>query len=231
MTLMSSCSSKQECGFPNYASFYNEYYICDSLLKKDTIDFGSDYTVDEDSIRFILPPHFSIVKAMQSFIITPSIWSKESDGVVQYKEFIDLEKYCIRQESILTNNDTILNPMKIEQKLIDELYFRERAEISKKELLNSIKQQFKWKERSPDEYTTAEDIESWRIENDQYRKTYFNYLRNYTTWKNAPNWEDDLREENPNFELLITKRYLTLSIKNGQHVKDITFIYSPIYGN
>ena len=123
-----------------------------------------------------------------------------------------MEAYCIRQESILTNNGTILNPVRIEQKLINELYFNEKPKISKNQLLKSL-QLFSYKY----------DL--------KVRKLYTNYLRNYTTWKHAPNWQDDVREENPNFELLATTRYLTVSIQNEQHVKNITFIYSPVFGN
>lgn len=228
---MSSCFRQQECGFKGYANDYNEYFLCDRLLMQDTIDLGSDYTMNVDSIKFVLPKHLRIIDARQSFIITPSIWSKENDNVVQYINMDDLSACCVRQESILTNNNIIINPLRLDQKLVDELYFQEKSEISKNELLKSIQKGFEWQEPSPDEFTTTSDIDRWRDENDYEKKTYTNYLRNYTTWKNAPNWKDDLRVENPNFELLATTRYLTLSIQNEQNVKELTFIYSPIIGN
>ena len=62
----------------------------------------------------------------------------------------------------------------------------------------------------PDEYSSASDINKLILDNDIERKIYTKYLNNYTTWKNAP------KEQ---FELLSVKRYLTLTIQNGENTK------------
>ena len=257
--ISTSCNGQQKCGVGKLYHSKVEFYICEEMLNIDTIknddnrwfaesEFVSmrnwveyknvpildsppimeeSWLGEFDTIAFHLPLDYKITEAKQSFVIIPSIWARDGDEVVQYKDFYELKEHCINPKVIKPTNNVLVNPLNINENLANELYFKNENEISKNELLLSLKKQFDsqetfLKEMVPDEYSSASDINKLILDNHIERKIYTKYLNNYTTWKNAP------KEQ---FELLSVKRYLTLTIQNGENTKTLTFVYIPVYGN
>ena len=240
--ISSSCNGQQKCGVGKLYHSKVEFYICEEMLNIDTIknddnrwfaeselaNFVSDSRLGEfDTIAFHLPLDYKITEAKQSFVIIPSIWARQGDKVGQYYDFYELKEHCINPKVIKPTNNVLVNAMNINENLATELYFKNKNGISKNELLLSIEKQFdanneRIKEMKIDEYTTASDKKKYLLDYQREKEIYTGYLKNYINWKNAP------REQ---FELLSVKRYLTLTIQNGENTKTLTLVYIPVYGN
>lgn len=241
---MYSCHDTQKCGAGKISNGKVEFYICEEMLKQDTIinsdnrwfadaepSLGStvsdSWLGEFDSIVFHLPNGYKIIEAKQSFIIVPSIWAKEGDEVVQYMDFYDLKMYCDDPQELKLKNNILLNPLDIDEHKTNELYFKNKKGINKKELLASLQKQFnkhelKIKNTELDENYTASDKKEELLHNQHEKDVYTGYLSNYINWEKAP------REQ---FELLSVERYLTLTIRNGGNTYKLTLIRKPIYGN
>lgn len=218
--------SQEKCGHTNFKRNKADYLLCDSLLQQDTI-YENYLFGDFDTIHFVLPQDYKIIEETQSFLIVPSIWALSNANVSQYISFDDLKVYCVNEEIIHPKNDNLINSFENNQSLINLLYFNKHPEISKNDLLNSIKKQYDKIDsdlsgRAPDEYTTSSDLKKWKIQNENERKIYTNYLNKYTTWKNAPRNQ---------YELLIETVYITITLNHLQQNKKITFVYNKINGN
>jgi hypothetical protein len=237
--LFSACNKKQKCGTGKYKNGKLNFYICDSMLACDTIEPGDERWIGEtdmtgigwigefDTIQFYLPDGYTIAEARQAFLITPSLWAKEDDPVVQYITFGSLRTYCPNPKPIEHQKNMFVTPVAIEEDLMQELFFKNKEDIWKSELEEVIQSLYgkldeEYKSTTPDEFTTASDINERIKENQREWKIYASYLNNYTNWHKAPRKQ---------FELLATTRYLTLSVKTKSELKKITFVYSPVYGN
>ena len=239
IVVFSACNKKQKCGPGKYKNGKIEYYLCDSMLDCDTINpgderwsgendmYGIDWIGEFDTIQFRLPEGYTITEAQQAFVIMPSVWAKENDGVVQYISLNDLSAYCPNPKKIEHKNNLFITPVSIDEDLARELYFNTKGDIRKNDLLGEINKIYDRldeanKNTAPDEFTTSAEINEMIKENQRERATYISYLNNYTSWHNAPRSQ---------FELLAPRRYLTLSVKTATELKKITFTYAPVYGN
>lgn len=180
-----------------------------------------------DTIVFYLPRDCKIIDAKQSFVIVPSIWAKEGDDVLQYFAFDNLKSLCIDPQVLEIENNTILNPFRINEKDAIELYFKNNKEISKNDLLTSLNsyfysQELYLKNTEFNDFFTPIDQKKFLKENQDTKDVYVSYLRNYVNWEQAPADQ---------FMLLDVEAYLTLTIHNGTSLNKLTFICKPVIGN
>ena len=234
-----SCQQSQKCGLENLYSGKPEFYICEEMLKEDTLDpqderwfgasdgNGNSWLGYSDAVHFNLPSNYKIIKVEQSFMLIPSIWARPEDNVIQYITFPELQKYCVYPKEIKLINNVINKPLQINEKVATEMYFKVKAKIEKRELLNSMQKLFESNETyikgiSIDSSTTLADKEKLISDNRFERKIYLNYLKNYSVWKNA---------SSDQFSILDVQGYLTLTIQNGSNISKITLINNPVHGN
>jgi hypothetical protein len=214
-----SCS-QQKCGLLNKDDNYGSISylnICDEMIQEDTIyhkdviwtagtelaEMGIGFIFESDTIQFYLPDNYRIVKVMQSFKLIPSIWARGEDNVGQFITFDNLGALCSSDITEDVKDNKLANPLDISDSLTTALYFKQNKVISKQDLISEI-----------------ENMPNW--DSNDERETFKSYLNNYSSWTKAP------REQ---FELIAGERFLTLYIRVGDDVKDLTFVYSPVYGN
>jgi hypothetical protein len=219
-----SCN-REKCGLIRQDSFsldgeyklFSYVHICEDMIQEDTIqnsdnrwtvgteleEMGIGYVFESDTIQFSLPKNFRIVKVRQSFKLVPSVWSKMEDEVGQFIAFENFGALCSYENADGLNDNKLANPLDINDSLAMELYFKHNKVISKKDLISEI-----------------ENMPNW--DSNKEKETFKSYLNNYSSWSKAP------REQ---FELIAGERLLTLYIQVGDDIKDLTFVYSPVYGN
>lgn len=234
-----SCQQSQKCGLENFNSNKSEFYICEDMLKEDTLDpqddrwfsssdvDGNSWLGYSDAVHFNLPRNYKIIKVEQSFMLVPSIWARSEDDVTQLIKLPELQKYCVYPKEIKLIDNVLNKPLQINEKVAREMYFKVKARIEKKELLNSMQKLFESKETylkgiTIDSSTTLADKEKLISNNRFERKIYLNYLKNYSVWKNA---------SSDQFSILDVQGYLTLTIQNGSNISKITLINNPVHGN
>ena len=243
VSTLSSCSETNICGPRESSSNKIEFHICEDILNKDTLDYNwfeklpekyssRDWLADFDTIAFFLPDGYEITDVSQSFLLKPSIWAKYGDEVdMQYFVFDDLKMYC-KNPNFKMNNNMLIKGFDSDEKLFNELYFKNKKHIYKNELLTELKKYYDAKtleiSESPDDDSTKN---KWLIDNQRSKSIYEEYLNNYTNWETASSREWDGGEQLESFGLLESKIFLTLTIKNEESTDKITIIYTPIHGN
>lgn len=234
-----SCKQSQKCGLENFNSNKSEFYICEDMLKEDTLDpqddrwfrssdvDGNSWLGYSDAVHFNLPANYKIIKVEQSFKLVPSIWARSEDDVTQLIKLPELQKYGVFPKEIKLIDNVLNEPLQINEKVAREMYFKVKARIEKKELLNSMQKLFESYETeikgiTNDSSTTLADKLKMIKDNRRERNIYLNYLKNYSTWNNA---------SSDQFSILDVQGYLTLTIQNEKNKFKLTLINTPVHGN
>jgi hypothetical protein len=240
---LSSCSETNICGPIENTSNKIEFHICEDILKKDTLDSkwfeklnekysSNEWLEDFDTIAFFLPDGYEIIEASQSFLLIPSIWAKYGDEVdMQFFLFYNLQMHC-KNPNFKMNNNMLIKGFGNIGKLSNELYFKNKKNIDKNELLTELKKYYdasalEISELSEDDSTKKKYL----IDNQRAKSIWEGYLNNYINWETASSRQWDGGEQLESFGLLKEAIFLTLTIKNEESTDKITIVYRPTYGN
>jgi len=256
--IMSSISEKQKCGAAKITNGKVEFYICDEMLKYDTINNRDNRWFAESDFVMQDWVEYENVPILERPPIVSNSWPGEFDTIafylpIGYKIIEAKQSFVIIPSIWAEERHSVvqyrgLYDLKIHCNNTKVLNFNNNAIINAFDIDEKLATELYFKNKkgiSKDEILSSlqkqfnaveKELKETKIDEFTTAADKKAYLINnqrekqiYTSYlKNYENWGKAPRKK---FELLAVERYLTLTIQKGESNKKITLFYEPVYGN